>query len=275
MIVSRSVRKNRIVIIRHAIFSNMPIDINLSQTCGPNVEDFLNPQPKSSCFIPICLYSFMANRLFLQEYLPNVISRCLRAKILICDYLERHNIMAFNSLSEDAATEKAKIKGEKIAQIIADVLELSGYKNGVQYYSCRVDIERDKCRSIAQALRQFVGSNDRFKADLDEQVQLMINGTRRLSNLTSSSITSSMMNQLREYMIEEVALYLYHYQQGYTTEIYPGRDMKVLRKIASGQYAYFPYDFSERTHISVSVLLDSGMSYAQLDNNQSKGVYEE
>lgn len=80
-----------------------------------------------------------------------------------------------------------------------------------------------------------------------------------------------MMHQLREYMIEEVALYLYLYQQGFTTEIYPGRDMKVLRKIAANQYRGFPYDFSERTHISVAVLLDSGTSYARLDDNNGEG----
>ncbi len=74
-------------------------------------------------------------------------------------------------------------------------------------------------------------------------------------------------------MIEEIAFFISLYREGYMTEIYPGRDMKILQKMASYRYRNFPYDFSERTHISVAVLLDSGTSYANIDNDNNKGDF--
>ena len=84
-------------------------------------------------------------------------------------------------------------------------------------------------------------------------------------------VNGAEMARLREYMIEEIAFFISLYNEGHTTEIYPGRDMTILKKMASSRYRGFPYDFSDRTHISVAVFLDSGTSYARLDDNNGEG----
>jgi len=248
----------------------MAVEINYSETRGPNVDDFQSPQPTLSCFLPICLYSFMVNRVFLQEYVPWAVSRCSKTKIVIGDFLERHNIMAFESVTEIEAVRIAKRRGDKILSIIESILSKVENTNSVTIFSCRKDIETSDCRNIANNLHTFAETNTRFKKDLEEQTGQMLNGTQRISRHRLDEISTHAIDQLHEYMIEELALYIHLYNQGFTTEIYPGRDMKILRKIAAAQYKGFPYDFSERTHISVAVLLDSGTSYARLDNN-SKG----
>ena len=249
----------------------MAIDINYSETRGPNVDDFLGPQPTPSCFIPICLYSFMANRPFLCEYLPWAISKCEQPRIIIGDYMERHNIMAFEALPETEAVAKAERRGQRIARDIEAVL--NGFKtdNNVQVQSCREVIETDEARRIISGIRDFASKNDCFNADMEQQIALILSNSKRLSRKTLENVNGEEMARLREYMIEEIAFFLALYQEGYTTEIYPGRDMKILQKMASARYRGFPYDFSERTHISVAVLLDSGTSYARLDDNNGEG----
>ena len=245
----------------------MPIEINHSETRGPNVDEFMSPQPTPSCFIPICMYSYMVNRPFLCEYLPWAISNCEKPRIIIGDYMERHNIMAFDALTETEALAKAERRGQRIAKNIEAVLNDFKIDGDVRVESCRKVIETAEGQRIISTIRDFAAKNKCFKVDIEEQIALMLSNTKRLSRKTLENVNSGEMDRLREYMIEEIAFFLALYQEGYTTEIYPGHDMKILQKMASARYRGFPYNFSERTHISVAVLLDSGTSYACLDDN--------
>lgn len=253
----------------------MSIEINYSETRGPNVDEFLSPQPTPSCFIPICLYSFMANRPFLYEYVPWVISKCERPRIIIGDYMERHNIMAFESLPKAEAIAKAERRGCRVANDIKAVFSGLQTNGDVRVESSRAVIETAEAQEIMLAIRDFASKNKCFNTDIEQQIELMLCNTKRLSRKDLKKVNVADMLLLREYMIEEIAFFLTLYQQGYTTEIYPGRDMKILQKMASTRYRGFPFDFSERTHISVSVLLDSGTSYAQLDDNNGRGESKE
>lgn len=253
----------------------MAIDINYSETRGPKVDDFLSPQPSPSCFIPICLYSFMANRPFLCEYLPWAVSKCEQPRIIIGDYMERHNIMVFEALAETDAVNKAEKRGQRIAEDIESVLKGVKVDSTLRVESCRNVIDTPEGQSIISSIRDFASRDECFSADMEQQIALMLSNTRRLSRKTPEDITCDKMARLREYMIEEIAFFLSLYKEGYTTEIYPGRDMKILQKMASARYSGFPFDFSERTHISVAVLLDSGTSYARLDDNNGEGERRE
>ncbi len=249
----------------------MAVEINYSETRGPNVDEFLSSRPTPSCFIPICLYSFMANKPFLFEYLPWAISRCERPRIIIGDYMERHNIMVFEALSEAAAAAKAERRGRKIAGDIEAALNGLNVDGNLQVQSCRDVIDTKEAQKIMTKIRDFASKNEDFNTDIEEQIALMLSNTKRLSGRALENITGKKIDLLREYMIEEIAFFIALYQEGYITEIYPGRDMKILQKMASSRYRGFPYDFSERTHISVAVLLDSGTSYAKLDDNYCEG----
>lgn len=247
----------------------MAVEMNYTETNGPNTDAFLKGSAALACFVPICPYSFMANRPFLQEYLPWVLIRCSKAIIIIGDFLERHNIMAFHRVSEAEAISKAGKQGRKIKRTIESVLSNIKIKATVVLDSCRHEIESAECRKIAQTIREYCDQNSLFRTDIEEQTHLMLKGSKRAPVRQIPLIDTATMNHFREYMIEELALYILLYQRGYTTEIYPGRDIKILRSLALRQYRDFPYDFSERTHISLAVLLDSGISYARLDDNNA------
>lgn len=213
----------------------------------------------------------MANRSFLCEYLPWAISKCEQPRIIIGDYMERHNIMAFEALPEAEAVAKAETRGQRARRDIEAVLSGVRTDSDVHVQSCRDVIETTAAVQIISAVRDFSLKNDSFNSDMEHQIALMLSNTKRLSRKTLENGSGKEMARLREYMIEEIAFFLALYQEGYTTEIYPGRDMKILQKMASARYRGFPFDFSERTHISAAVLLDSGASYARLDDNDGEG----
>lgn len=251
----------------------MGVEINYSETSGPNIDAFIKGGSRLTCFIPICSYSFMANRNFLHEYLRGVLPRCFRAIIITGDYLERHNIMAFDHVSETKATDKTEKKGRKIKRTIASILEDLKPESKIQVESCRVYIDHPDGQKITRSIRNYCEQNSVLKNDIEDQVHLMLNSYKqRTLEGRLPSIDAGMMNQLREYLIEELTFYILLYQRGFSTEIYPGRDMKVLRNLAMRKYPDFPFDLSERTHISIAVLLDSGAWYARLDeNNEQEG----
>lgn len=244
----------------------MDISINHSETSGPNVDDFESSSSVHSCFIPICQYSFMANKSFLQEYLPWAIRKCINPKIIIGDYMERHNIMVFDSLSEDEAIEKALKQGLKVYNTIHQILLNKNLLGNVSLESCRTIIDSDICERNKQILRNYIAENASIEFDIREQTKRMLKNSKDRLGKSIDDLSGQDLKRLHEYMVEEIAFFITLYQQGYTTEIYPGRDMKILRKMATSRYRSFPFEFSERTHISVSLLLDSGTSYARIDN---------
>ena len=179
--------------------------------------------------------------------------------------------MAFEALPEAEAVAKAETRGQRARRDIEAVLSGVRTDSDVHVQSCRDVIETTAARQIISAVRDFSLKNDSFNSDMEHQIALMLSNTKRLSRKTLENGSGKEMARLREYMIEEIAFFLALYQEGYTTEIYPGRDMKILQKMASARYRGFPFDFSERTHISAAVLLDSGASYARLDDNDGEG----
>lgn len=250
----------------------MTIEINYSETSGPNVDSFIKSE-KLNCFIGICPYSFMANRTFLEGYLYDILPYCSQANIVIGDYLERYNLMVFEQISEKEALTKVEKRGHKIKKNLESILSKIELDGAFKVYSCRSDIESSDGQQIARSIHKYIEKEPEFRADIDKQIYLMLKNSQRVPDqLYSSTISAEAMNQLREYMIEELVLYLVQYNLGYTTEIYPGRDVEILNKMASNKYRNFPFDYSKRTHISVAVLMDSGKSYAQLDDdNHNEG----
>lgn len=230
------------------------IQIVERETNGEYVDKFRSDGNDLSCIAPICPYSFMANRSFLKIYLPWIAKNTNHCVIVVGDYLERINIGLFQNKDEAAAIRKAMSKGRKISRFIDEILG-PGYENSnISKLSCREYIERKETQDILQSLLEYGKQNRSFGSDVIEQTRRMAKNSNRVPD-RCKPISDDQLQQLSQYMYEEIALYLALYQDGYHVEIYPGRDLDILQDIVAGKYENFPYEYRSRTHISVEINL--------------------
>lgn len=231
---------------------NMECTINPAETSGVFADSTLQGDCNHPCIIPICPYSFMANRRFLSGYLPWVTSRANQAVIVVGDYLERINIEVFNCLEPDAAIRKALARGRKIERFVDEALAQASANFDIRRISCREYIEGKACREIVAVLKVYGQQNPQFQRDILRQVETMVAYTDRIP-AERKPLSAQEISHLSVYLLEEMALYIQLYREGYPLEFYPGRDLFILRKMAEGHYKQFPYEYAGRTHISVQV----------------------
>ena len=244
----------------------MSIEINTTETNGLLVESFLNKKEAFSCFVPICPYSFMANKPFLQEYIPWMLDITENILVVIGDYLERHNISFFNCISMEDAWEKARVKGNKIINTINSLIPKGRSNRNIVVKSSAEFIQESQCQQIIRKLQFYIDDNSAFREDIVTQTRRMLENTNRMPD-GEQIVSNSVLNRLCKYMLEEIALYLLLYQRGFQIELYPGKDMKILQKIARKKYKEFPYQYRYRTHISVVVSPDMPFLYTNGQEN--------
>jgi hypothetical protein len=173
--------------------------------------------------------------------------------------------MYFYGMSEDEALQKVSQKASKIYSIIQEAIDNNGSNSLIQVHSCRDYVETEGGGYIADIVRRFKETDTNFSEDMKRQTSYIIKSTLKKSGISAPASSADMIHKLHNYMIEEITLYINLYKNGFTTEIYPGRDLEILKRIAKGIYENFPFDYADRTHISVNLSLDSGKSYARLN----------
>lgn len=223
-----------------------------SESSGSLVRDFWAGK-KCPAFVGVCLNHRMSSISFLQKFIPWVAEHSDPLLILVCDYLERHNEMAFNHLSESDAVERVMLQGEKIQKITDDAFVSCGLSGKVD---CRVmnfrgAVEDPSFRQYYELVNSAYDNNEAFRED----VLMETNGfVRRIALTKPKRYSYHEPNHdpdwLRVYLLEEIAMYVNLFFKGYTVEVYPGADSLILKNIAEGKYGIFP-EYENRTHISV------------------------
>ncbi|MGD1904820.1 MAG: hypothetical protein ACFB0C_02365 [Leptolyngbyaceae cyanobacterium] len=241
----------------------MPLDINLSESSGTYADDFVSSQPKQKYFVPICPNTFMVNRSFLHEYIPELINKKLNLNIVIGDYLERHNYMFFYDMNENDALTRINRKSKKVYETIKSIVKDKNANESVQLHSFYDYIETEESRHIGNSIRKFKNMNESFAEDFREQSNYFLNSAVRKLGVNINNYLNKGKSCLEEYLIEEIQAYICLYQNGFVGEIYPGKDLNIFEKMTQGKYDNFPFDYSDRTYISVNLSTENGNSYAK------------
>lgn len=241
--------------------STSPEDVAVipDETSGPLAEAFLEQRNDAGVFVGLSVRNRMVNRRSLELLLPWVFRHAstgggLPSRIVVGDHLARHNFAALEGHSVAAAADKAARLGDRPRRHAAEVIREHGLEGSVILQSCSELIETDRCRVIKEQVRQFAARNPGFDADLSAEVQRFIRRRGLATAATESKINDGRVaDALAAYVIEEVAMFLLLYEMGYFVEVYPGADLGIMRRIASGSYTDFPVRCPLRTHISVAI----------------------
>lgn len=226
-----------------------PVD---NESSGGLTSDFWEGC-KPPVFVGICLNHRMSSPAFLKSFLPWVAQRTSRLMILVFDYLERHNEVVFNGLSEAEAIDRVMKRGRSVEQTCRETLASSSLRAGdtLEILSFRAGIDSQEYKRLRQIVATASAENREFAADLQSAANDFVSRMqdakpKRFQNHTPQCD----LHRLEEYLLEEIAMYVRLFYLGYSVEVYPGPDSPLLQNIANGKYDLFP-EYATRTHVSV------------------------
>lgn len=220
-----------------------------ADTSGPYVLPFLQGQLPSSAFIGLSLKNRMANRRCLEELIPWVRERAGRVLVVVGDYPHRHNLMALRGLPADEALSKAMRDGRRTLRAARSVVSARCSGGGVTVCSASELIETASCRTILRTLETYYEAGGQFVHDV---LSAAMRYARRAAGPARFEMDEA-LPRLKQYLLEEIAMFLHLSSTGFDVEVYPGPDLGLMQAIAQASYDSFPFSCPHRTHIAVSV----------------------
>ena len=242
------------VLSARAAESRATVIVDRPETTGPLIEQFLAGHKTTACFIGLSVRNRIANRRSLRVLLPWVLrlaqKNSLPVRVVVGDYLSRHNLIALDGHNPTEAGAKALKLGDRPRRYAREIVRELGVENAVLVQSCGELLGSTRCAAIVSTLKAFAGSNPRFAHHLAEEARRFI-ARRRITGKNAAD--EALIQQLVCYVVEETAMFLLLYEMGYRVEVYPGPDLRIMRLIATGAYPGFPFPCPERSHVAVQL----------------------
>ena len=221
----------------------------LENTSGPLADAFCSGHVRPPCFLGVSLMNKMANRRDLSVIIPWIADRAGPTKIVIGDFIDRHNRMAFEHLGFSVAAEQALRKGRRATRYAHEIVAQHGLQDRVQILSSAQLTETSECKTITDEMSRYYAKGDLFAQDVVQEIRAYLERSSR-GEMEGATQTFELM---KRYVLEELSMFICLYQAGVHVEVYPGADLAVMRRIAEGAYHRFPYTCPKRTHISIQV----------------------
>ncbi len=225
------------------------VRIHEKETSGPLVEAFLAGESPCPAFLGVSIKNKMANRRTLCEAIPWLSWHASAALVVIGDYPHRHNLVALRGFSPHGALKKAIADGSRALKTARDIARDIGNGNPVVCSAADL-IETVECRSVLQSLSAYFNQGGGFVKDV---LQAALSYAAHARPDLPRSHATQVLPILKDYMLEEVAMFLHLHHLGYAVEVYLGADLPIMKNIALGRYPGFPYACPERTHVSIQV----------------------
>ncbi len=148
-------------------------------------------------------------------------------KIVIGDYLDRHNEIIFNNYTEKEAIQTSLKKGDELIKLIEDELKELNITN-YSFIRTQEFYEKKIFLDLFVKYQKIYELNLPFKTVIDETV---IQFFKRMQLIDDSN---SRFQRCVNYLLEELAIFEMIVTDGYFINIYPGKQLKILKEIVKG-----------------------------------------
>lgn len=228
--------------------ADRPPDVDMTRSYGPHLKGILAGEKIAKAFLGVSLKNRMANRTNLQKTIPWLARHSSFSLVVIGDMYYRHNLIALRNLSVEVATEAAIREGQRTQRAALRVIEEFGVGDRVATSTAAELMRRDEYAPILQMVRQLFEASGEFAEDIQSSAREYLKRVHNAGRRDSAKLTV-----LKEFVLEEVALSLQLYAQGFILDVYPGDDLPALQGITSGRYPGSPFRCSDRTFISLDL----------------------
>ncbi len=147
--------------------------------------------------------------------------------IVIGDYLDRHNEIIFNNYTEEEAIETSLKKGDELIKLIKNELKELDITN-YSFIRTQEFYKRDNFLSLFNKYKNIYKLNIPFKKIINETVMHFFERMEFTDN------SDSKFHRCVDYLLEELAIFEMIITDGYFINIYPGKQLKILKEIVKG-----------------------------------------
>lgn len=180
-----------------------------------------------NCYVGISMlnnFYWEERSVIFWEWIDKRFDKCV---IIIGDYINRHNQkIFFNKGNDDAIIESLK-KGDKMIEHLNQFEVLKKTKFIIKRWFDFYSLEETKQNLLN--ISHIYQNNNEFKQSIEASSTEFIN--RNIEKLTSKKLEASNTLSLK-YIFEELSVFCSLINLGYRVQIYPGKQLQVLKLLA-------------------------------------------
>jgi tRNA-dependent cyclodipeptide synthase len=221
------------------------------ETNGPLSKPFLKGE-KMPCFLGLSPETSFSNRERLKVILKWLSQRSNKILVLEGSYFRRWDIMVFHRTRQHEAEQEVLRRVRQFERRLNDVIATLGIENLVESLQWPEILQ--KTEKIQTQLRSYAKRSASFSTDVDAMLVEFLTRTRPGGRYSLSTGDESL---LKNYIFEELSVFLYLSQNGCPLEIYPGSDLEIMQRIAANDYPDFPISCPTRSHVSIQLIKTS------------------
>lgn len=230
--------------------ANLRVEIVSDETHGPLCKRFMAGE-KMPCFLGLSPETSYSNRAHLKTILEWLGPRSERIVVLEGSYFSRWDLMVFSRLSQGEAEQQVLRSVQRFERRLREVSTTLGLAAAVSPLQWPGVLESTETRSIESALRAYAQKSAWFSAGVDAILAEFLIRARSSARHSPSPNERSL---LKNYIFEELSVFLHLCRSGYALEVYPGSDLDIMQRIAASAYADFPISCPNRSHLSIRLV---------------------
>lgn len=205
----------------------------------------------AKCFLGVSLSNPFFQGKHLERVLKWIDENFAECQIVIADHLHRFNEYTFNGKNGQEAESECKLMGEKIhdrIETLTKSFENSKFK--INHWVAFTDTKEFEITSD-KINRQFL-HNSAFKNSVLKSCELFID--KQLGRGFHIFVTKDeAINKSKDYLLEEMAVFSMLINQGFTVQVYPGTQLKVLKELANNKLPGVESNLSQGIYVDLSV----------------------
>lgn len=226
------------------------VEIDGQETHGSLCTRFLDGE-MMPCFLGLSPETSFSNRNRLTTILAWLAPRASSIVILEGTYFSRWDAIVFEHMPPSLAAQRALHRVRLFEQRASRTIHTLDIASKVRLLSWPDILDEPRVAQVRQGLREYAAGVRAFAMALEDVLDEYL---ARARAGVGPSLTPEERDTLRNYIYEELSVFLHLCEGGYPLEVYPGSDLGIMQEIAAGTYPSFPVACPNRSHISIRLV---------------------
>jgi tRNA-dependent cyclodipeptide synthase len=203
------------------------------------------------CFLGVSLSNPFFQGKHLERVLKWIDENFAECEIIIADHLHRFNEYTFNGKNGKEAETECIEMGKQIHERIKFLTQsLQSKKFKINHWLSFINTKEFDV--LSKNINDNFSNNDAFKECILKSCEEFIE--KQLGRGYHIFVTKDeAINKSKDYLLEEMAVFSILINRGFTVQIYPGTQLKVLKQLANKKFPTIDNNLSRGIYIDLSV----------------------
>jgi tRNA-dependent cyclodipeptide synthase len=223
--------------------------VSIAKILPPITEADLFSRKK--CYLGISLENLLFEGETLRAMLAWATEKFEHTLVIVGDYLSRFNERIQNGCDLDKAGALAEVLGDLFItrtkgifdQLPAEKVRLTRWKEHLRH---------EEFRDAKKTIDELFKTNEQFRASVEYDALSFVKRHKK-RNLNVAVGMEEAIGLSSEYILEETAVFSSLSQRGFSVELYPGPELRVLAEVAKGLYPAVPAGLKTRVNVELKI----------------------